>query len=227
MIKEEKLWYLKNLDILSGLSEEELKFLDDNSVGLNVKKGTTIYSPEEKEEFLYFVKRGSVRLYKVDSNGKEITFAILGAGDIFGGISPYDRDMYGEFAVALEDTFICLVNKRVFFSRMSRNPTIMLRLNKFLGLMTYELELRIEELVAKPVLTRLASLLLRLQDRFGDPEGDIKLSLSHRELASLIGATREATTIALNELKDMGAIEIGRKKIKVISRKLLEELSTF
>ena len=115
MIKEEKLWYLKNLDILSGLSEEELKFLDDNSVGLEVKKGDTIYSPEEREEFLYFLKKGSVRLYRIDDSGKEITFAVLGPGDILGGISPYERRSYGEFAVALEDSFLCLVNRKVFF----------------------------------------------------------------------------------------------------------------
>ncbi len=227
MIKEEKLWYLKNLDILSGLSEEELRFLDDNSVGLEVKKGTTIYSPEEKEEFLYFLKRGSVRLFRVDDSGKEITFAILGPGDIFGGISPYERRSYGEFAVALEDSFLCLVNRKVFFNRMSRNPTVMLKLSKLLGLLTYELEVRIEELVAKPVLSRLSSLLIRLLEKFGDEEGNIRLSLSHRELASLIGATREATTLALNELKQMGAIEVGRRRIRVLDRNTLEEVREF
>ncbi len=63
-----------------------------------------------------------------------------------------------------------------------------------------------------------------LLEKFGDGEGNIKLSLSHRELASLIGATREATTIALNELKDMGAIEAGRKRIRIIDREILEEV---
>ena len=57
MVKEEKLWYLKNLDILSGLSEEELRFLNENSIGFEAKKGMIIYSPEEKEEFLYFLKK--------------------------------------------------------------------------------------------------------------------------------------------------------------------------
>ncbi len=223
MVKEEKLWYLKNLDILSGLSEEELRFLNENSIGFEAKKGMIIYSPEEKEEFLYFLKKGSVRLYKVDDSGKEITFAVLGAGDIFGGISPYERKTYGEFAVALEDSFLCLINRQTFFNRMSKNPTVMLKLNKLLGLLTYELEIRIEELVAKPVISRLSSLLLRLFDRFGDEEGNIKLSLSHKDLASLIGATREATTVALNELKHEGAIKLGRRKVKILQMDTLKK----
>ena len=106
---------------------------------------------------------------------------------------------------------------------MSKNPTVMLKLNKLLGLLTYELEIRIEELVAKPVISRLSSLLLRLFDRFGDEEGNIKLSLSHKDLASLIGATREATTVALNELKHEGAIKLGRRKVKILQMDTLKK----
>jgi len=223
MIKEEKLWYLKNLDILSGLKEDELKFIEENSVGIEVKGGEMIYSPEEEEEFIYFLKRGSVKLYRIDDEGREIVFAILGPGDIFGGISSYDRGRYGEFAEAVSDTLLCAIRRETFFEKMSRNPTVMLRLNRFLGLITYELELRLEEVVSKPVISRVSSLLLKLFEKFGDSEGNVRIPLTHRDIATMIGATREATTIALNRLKREGAIELGRKKIRVLNKGLLEE----
>ncbi len=224
-LKEEKIWYLKNLDILSGLSEEELKFLDENSVGLNLRRDELVYSPEEEEEFLYFLKRGSVKLYRIEPNGKEITLAILGPGDVFGGISPYEKGNYREFAKALEDTFICLINRDVFFSRMSRNPTVMLRFSRFLGLLTYELELRLEEVVSKPVISRVSSLLIRLYKKFGDGKSSITVPLSHKDIAGMVGTTREATTLSLNELKRAGAISLGRKRIKITDLDKLREFA--
>ncbi|WP_457601151.1 Crp/Fnr family transcriptional regulator [Hydrogenivirga sp.] len=223
MIKEEKLWYLKNLDILSGLSEEELKFIDENSVGLEIRGGEIIYSPEDEEDFIYFLKRGVVKLYRVEPEGREVVVALLGPGDIFGGISSYDRGSYGEFAQVMEDAFLCMVNRKLFFDRMSKNPTVMLKLNRFLGLITYELEMRLEDIVSKSVLSRVSSVLIKLLDKFGDREGRIGISLSHRDIATMVGATREATTLALNRLKNEGVIELARKRIRVLNRDLLEE----
>lgn len=75
---------------------------------------------------------------------------------------------------------------------MSRNPTVMLRLNRFLGLITYELEVRLEDMVSKPVVSRVSSVLLRLLDKFGDERGYIKIALTHKDIATMVGATREA-----------------------------------
>ncbi len=139
------------------IKEEKLQFIDENSTGMKLK-------------------RGVVKLYRMESEGREITVALLGPGDIFGGISAFDRKSYGEFAKAVEDVFICAVNRKVFFERMSKNPTVMLRLNRFLGL----------------IVSRVSSVLLRLLDKFGDERGYIKIALTHKDIATMVGATREA-----------------------------------
>lgn len=224
----EKIWYLKRINIFSNLSKEEMSYIDKNSAMKSYEKRDLIYSPPEFHQNIYFLKKGKVKLYKIDIAGKKMTHTILKEREIFGNLAPVDKDNLNEFAEAIEATLVCVIDKDYFLSFIRNKPTIILKLNKLLGLRVYELEIMIENFVFKALLNRLAFLLIKLINKFGEDEGDYKIiniPLTHYDLATMIGATREATSIALNKLKENGIIDLERKKILIKDFEQLLELS--
>jgi CRP-like cAMP-binding protein len=83
-----------------------------------------------------------------------------------------------------------------------------------------EREKQLEEMAFKSVPARLAALLLGLADETGEVSG-----YSHQALAELLGVYRETVTSTLDAFKARGAIEIGRKRIRLVDRKALAAIA--
>lgn len=223
-----KIWYLKRINLLAGLSEDDLKYIDSRSRMKEFKKGQIIYFSHSDVQHIYFLKKGKVKLYKTDMSGKEIVFAVLKDKECFGSLSPIEGAGPNEFAEAMEDSLTCVIDKKLFFSFIEDKPTIVLRLNKMLSLKVYELEMLLEELTFKTVLERTVSLFVKLNEKFGIPfngSNMINISLTHNDIASMIGSTRESTTVALNTLKSRGLIDSMKKKIIIKNLEQLEHFS--
>lgn len=223
----DKIWYLKRVNIFSELSEENIRYIDRHSRMKTFKKGSLIYFSDSDTLHIFFLKKGKVKLYKTDNSGRDFVYAILTDREVFGSISPIDLESPNEFAQALEDTLTCVIEKNFFFSFIKDKPTVMLRLNKMLGLKIYELEMLLEELTFKPVQGRIVSLFLKLYEKFGadwDRLKMINIPLTHHDIASMVGATRESTTVALNRLKSHGLIESRKKRFFI---KDMEKLASF
>jgi CRP/FNR family transcriptional regulator len=222
-----KIWYLKRINLLDGMNEEEMKYIDSHSRMKTFKKGETIYFSHQDVQQIFFLKKGKVKLYKTDMSGKEMVFAILKDRECFGSLSPFEGASPNEFAEAMEDSMTCLIDKKAFFSFIQDKPTVVLRLNKLLSLKIYELEMLLEELTFKTVLERTVSLFVKLNEKFGVQYNGHKLiniSLTHNDIASMIGSTRESTTVALSTLKSQGLIASQKKKIII---KDLQRLTSF
>jgi CRP/FNR family transcriptional regulator len=173
------------------------------------------------------LKKGKVKLYKTDASGKEMVFAILKDKECFGSLTPIEGTTINEFAEAMEDVLTCLIDKKFFFSFIEDKPNLVLRLNKLLSLKIYELEVMLEELTFKTVTERAVSLFLKLNEKFGvSYQGSdmINIPLTHNDIASMIGSTRESTTLALNKLKSRGLIGSMKKRIIIND---LQKLASF
>jgi CRP/FNR family transcriptional regulator, cyclic AMP receptor protein len=101
-------------------------------------------------------------------------------------------------------------------------PQVALRILEITGKRLREAEERLESMAFKGIPARLASLLLRLADEQGTD--DVR-GLTHQDLAESVGTYRETATQVLNDLKTQGLIEIGRKRIKILNKEELLEVS--
>ena len=90
---KEEVRLLHSSDILEPLSEEELEELARRHPDFRLREEEILFGPEEVGEKLYIVKEGRIRLYKVGSEGQEITIAFVDEGRTFG--SPHRRMMSG------------------------------------------------------------------------------------------------------------------------------------
>ena len=123
-------------------------------------------------------------------------------------------------------SLLCLIARDLFERVVRRNPEVGLRLLRVLGERIGVLEERPADFAYKGVPARLASAVLRLVEGEGlmGPKGErLTTSYTHAQLASMIGANREATTRALGAMRDGGIIEIRERRIHVVDIEALRQ----
>lgn len=203
----DKLSLLSEISLFDELSKEELMVIDQMSQMSPVKKGTTILSPENPIEALFLLKKGQVRLYRMNENGKQFTMDILIDGNIFGETSTVtltDDQMYAE---AMTDTYLCTLSHKDFENFIERNPKIALKLIDILSSRLKDFYSLSEKIALSDVRQRLLYLLLMLSEKTGRRKKNwqtIEMKLTHQDLANMIGATRETTSAVMSQLKKDG-----------------------
>ena len=102
-------------------------------------------------------------------------------------------------------------------------------MSKLIGARRKALEAKVEDLVFRDVNARLAKLLLELAESYGTAVVAgvrIDVKLTHKELANLIGSTRETTTAALNDFRRRGLIANDKRRLIVVNCSGLESVAS-
>ncbi|KJD44620.1 Crp/Fnr family transcriptional regulator [Paenibacillus terrae] len=218
--------YLSQFNLLDSLSLEDLVEMDQMTSITTLPKNTFIQTPDTFSEGLYFVKKGKVRLYKLNADGKQFTLDILSEGNVFGEmdmISLGTRDMYIE---TIEECDICRMHKDRFEHFLIQHPRFMMNMIKVLSDRISGMSRLAQYLALGNLQDKILYVLIKLSDQFALQSQDeyykINFPLSHQEIANLVGATREAVTTALQELVKEKVIKTGFKTIYIHREKLLE-----
>src|SRR5688572_13066253 len=108
MVQDEKraLWYLKKIPLLGDLSPDTLHRLVQNIEMREVRRRQVIYLPGDPGQAVFFVNGGRVKISKVTRDGKELTLAYRGPGEIFGELVMIDGGPREEMAEAMENALI-------------------------------------------------------------------------------------------------------------------------
>lgn len=187
-------------------------------------KQTVIQTPGTESSGLSFVIEGKLRLYKTSSAGKQYTVGILSPGSMFGESDSFSMGTHGNYIEVIEDACICSIQKQPFENLLIRFPELTLRILKELSTRLKERDEMLEKLALKDLRGKVLFILAKLSNKFGmDNDGyqKIDLPLTHQELANMIGASREAVSLVLQELSNEGIIVTGWKSIKVNAEKIL------
>ena len=227
-MNEERLWYLARFNILASMKPDEMAMLNREVKDTKYKRGETIYLPGDPSDAVYFVKKGRVKLSHRDKSGKSITIRVCEPGEPFGEMAAMGEYVRPLEATALDDVWLCWMGRERFARFAEAHPQIVLQIAKLIGLHRQELENRLEELLFLDVPTRLARTLNKLADKHGREMGNaiqLKIRITHRELADLIGATRETTTAALNRLQREGVVTRKLGKLLITSPEKLQQLA--
>ena len=224
---DNKYWYIKRSDIFSVMSHEEMERLASLSTMCEFKKGATIYLLDEPSEHVYLLKEGTIKISRLGQDGQEMILDIIAPGEIFGEMSLLGEDSRSTMAQAAEDSLICSIRKGDFFNFFSAHNDLAFKVLKLVGLKRVEIETRLEELAYCSVSERIALLLSRMAKRHGIKEnGCIKIRprLTHRDIAFLVGASRETVTDQLNQMKAQGLIDTSFMSITISNLEALERL---
>lgn len=223
-----KLWYLKNLDMFSHLREEDINTIDKYTNMREVKKKEKLYFQGSLDDNFYILKKGSVKIIKHSPQGNDIILDILSGGTIFGEMSASDPTEKDESAEVIEEGLICTLKKDDFERLIQIVPGLEIKISKMMGLKHRKIESKLLELIFCTVEQRLAKTFLNLLDDFGVPDNGgylLKIKLTHKDYADLIGSTRETVTTTLNGLKNEGLIDFKGKYVLIQSMEKIRALA--
>jgi CRP/FNR family transcriptional regulator, cyclic AMP receptor protein len=205
---------LAEVDLFRDLSRREMAALGARAPVRTVPPGQVVFTPLQPDPVLFIIKRGRIRLYRIAPDGHSVTTAVLGPGTVFGEMDLLGLRMHDSWAEALEAGELCVMSRTDVQELLFTDPRISLRIAEQLSTRVADLEQRLTDLTCKDLAERVAATLCQLARHTPDEP----IRLTHQQLAALVGATRERTTIALGELARHHLIRLRRGKIVLHDR---------
>ncbi len=215
----QSIWCLQRCDLLAGLSATELETLERCATFRHFKRRELIYFPGEAGRTVLVLARGQVRLKDVTSDGKETILAFIDEGELFGELALLDGERRSEFAEAVVDCQVVAIPNQDFIALIEIRPALALGVTKLVGLRRQRVENRLRNVLFRSNRERIAHILLELLQTHGrriGMEWHISIGLSHQDLASLIGVTRESVTLVLGQLQLEKLVRLRRRAIVVL-----------
>ncbi|MCX6164020.1 MAG: Crp/Fnr family transcriptional regulator [Ignavibacteriae bacterium] len=190
------------------------------------KKGQVIFFEGNYPGGLFCIREGKVKVFKIGSTGKEQIIRFAKNGDALGYRALLVGETYSASASALEDSHICFIRKDTVFEIFKANNNFSFSLLKLLSRDLEDVENKMVKLAQKPVRDRLAEALLILKETYGmDKLGNINISLSREDFASIVGTATETVIRLLADFKKENLISTKGKKIKIINLNGLVQIS--
>jgi CRP-like cAMP-binding protein len=213
---------------LARLTQEEAADLRSRAVARHFARGATIMHQGEEPGRVVVIERGRAKVTAVTEDGSEIVLAFRAPGDLLGELSALGGERRLATVRALEELDALAIAAGEFDAFLEACPRVALVILRVVIERLRDADRQQVEFAAYHTLGRVARRLLELAERFGEPSDGgvlITLPISQEELASWAGASREATSKALRDLRDLGAVETGRRHITVLDADALRKLA--
>lgn len=227
MAERSKLWYLKNINLFHGMSEEQMRMVEQRTVMREVRRREVLYLPGDAGDRIYLLKRGVVKISALQEDGREVLLALLRKGEVFGEEAVLDDSPRDHVAEAYEDALVCIITRQDFMDMLRSHPELVFKVTKLIGIRLKTFRTRVEHLLFKGASQRLASTLLELAHEHGisDAQGVlVPLRLSQQDLANLIGVTRESVNLALSDFRRRGLVILENRAFRLPRPQALQEL---
>lgn len=171
----------------------------------------------DHSDSLYIVLSGKVKVYLNDEDGKEVTLNMQTAGEYFGELAMLDDAPRSASVVTMEETRLAVVSKAAFDECLENNPKIALTVIRGLARRLRELSNNVRSLALMDVYGRVAHTLLDLAEE-RDGKLVVTQRLTQRDIASMVGASREMVSRILRDLTIGGYITTKSKIITINER---------
>jgi len=216
---------IRNIDIFSPLTDEELTQIEQMFTIKKFKKNEIILYEEDTNEYMYAILSGRVKVFKTTVDGKEIILAVHATGEFFGEISLIDGKTEPATVMATEDSIIALISRKNFYTLMLKNEKITQNLLLIMCQRFRNAWKKIQVLNFNNAAQRIKILFMLLMEQHGKRVSDgiiLDLKLTHQEIADMSGLSRETVTRVLDRWKGEGLIKIIRKKNIKLSPEFLK-----
>ena len=214
-----KQWYLERFKLVDALTDSQRELLMQTTRMQEIGRGHQIYGLGEPSQHMFLLKHGVVRLSAPDPDRRDLLLAFRHPGDVFGELALFDPGARDHVAKAHEDSLICALDREVILRLARESPDMALRLVTMMGRRVQQMRTRIEQLSYKSAARRVAHALIDLAGEHGvhDEKGTvIAFRLSQRDLASLVGLTRETVNMILQDLQRRGLVESDRRVVRLL-----------
>src|SRR6476661_3059172 len=217
---EDRAEIIRRLDFGSSLNEILISEMARSSVILDYRRRRFVYRAGEPADCLYAIIHGRVKLCRIEQeSGREAVIDILPEGSLFGESALYSSaGQRANSAIAYENSRLLRIQAGDFKRGMAEDDRLHDYTFRLIGQRLEHAERRLADFALNAIPARLDRLLAEFSDRYGvsEPEGVlIDIPLPHREIASIVGSTRESVTVRLNAMRREGTIEFVNRRILI------------
>jgi CRP-like cAMP-binding protein len=202
-------WHTPRVDWLRTLPADTGKALRQASTVRCYHAGESVFGPSRDPQRVYVLEDGLVRIFRMTPTGAEFTLGYVRPGELFGEVSVLSDEPGETFAQAKVASQILIVPRAAFVAMLQAHNPVLYSVTKKIARRVIDLQSRAEDLIFLGVRIRLARLLLRLAKEHGerhDEELAIGLPLTHEEIATLIGTSRQTVSLLLREMTAAGLV---------------------
>jgi len=221
MTREE---FIRQVPLFKELRPEDITILCESTRTIMLKKGEALFRKDDEGTALYIIQQGSVKIVLPSVEGDEIIPAIFTRGDFFGEMSLLDGMPRSADAVAMELSELLVLNRSNFLDFIKGNENVIQSILSVLSMRLRRTDDLLEDTCFLNISARFAKKLVELAEEHGEQEGDlifINLDLKQRDLASMVGATRESINKELRLLREKGLISMIGNQIQIYNLEFL------
>ena len=205
-----------NCLIKRNLNELSNSIFQQNKKTLKCKKGQQFIMEGAPVNGLFFILKGTVKVYRTGINGREQIVRFAKAGEIIGHRGFGTEEYYSIGAIALQDTVLCYFSKDNLQETLLVNPKFAYDMMLFYANELNRSENKVKSISQMTVRERVIDSLLYIHRKFGDLRGFLNLPLSRKEYADYAGTTEEQVIRVFSTLKKEDLISTSGKKISMI-----------
>lgn len=204
--------------VFSTLVPDDLERIAELAVPRAFEPGQVVFREGDSSDTCYIVRSGRARAVREHSDGRTITLATFGPGDIFGELAMFEDERRSATVEAVEPTTVVAVLGPDMRRLMTEHPEISTRLVIALGRRLRETNERLSRQSFQTVQSRVAAVLGELVEQqidAGEGSSDVLLTTTQADLAQLAGSSRESASRFLAVLERAGVISQGRGRLVV------------
>ena len=212
-------------------NENELKtlnqlknYVSDLAEEYSFNAGEIIYHETDNSNFIYLIKKGIVKTYKIDEQGKELITELRKEDDLFGFTSFSNNVPHQEFAAAIEETIVLRISNKELKDILQKNHELTLELFDYLNDNVSEIKEHLLEMAYSSVRKKTATTILQFTEKIKKTP-NICVQILRSDLASIAGIATETFIRTLSEFKREGLIDVDGRNIKILNLEKLKKIS--
>ncbi len=214
----DKLVFLRNRPLFDGVDEAAVAEISQYVFEKQLKRGDAAMKDDNKDQALYFVAEGAMKIFKISADGKEQILALMRPGDFFNEVLLDDGPPIAS-AEALGAVLLYGIRKSDLRVIMRQHYQVASNLLNMLAWRVRYLISLVEDLSFRTVPSRVAKILLE------NAKVTDGTRLTQRDMAALAGTAREVVSRSLKYLETRGFIEMRKRQIVLKNVNGLKELA--
>ena len=207
---------LKRSFLFDTLSDKDVKIISELSSQQKVAKNQPLFLEGEPAQSFYMIVYGKLKIFKLSPSGKEHIIHLHAENDIVAEAAIFDRKSYPANCTAVEDSLVIKIPKKEFIELVYKDPSIAIKFMSAYSKRLREFVSVIEELSGSDVRKRLARYVIN-NARPRNNVHVLKLDISKKELASMLGTVPETISRSIAGLVKLKLISVKERDIVVLN----------
>lgn len=182
-----------------------------------LRRGETLFAKGDASDRLYGLVSGQIKLFSAGADGRRVSLEIVGPGELLGSVEMADGLPHHANALALAHCELAVLSRRVLEPLMVDNPQLRIALMGAAADAARRLMRRLEDAALLDIEARVERALVDLAGRIGERiERGTRIRLRQRDLADVLGLSRESVSRVLTSPAMRDKLELGRGSIVLI-----------